>query len=289
MALPKPQPKVESQSPVPVSAPAAQGNGSGSGSMERKRVTTKAPAFIRATSAVKQRLILNIQGVEGSGKDHMALEYDRGPIYIHSFDQGLEGVVQKFQNKREIYWAEYELTIQPGEATDREVGEAANTVWEQFKANYRDSLSSTRTEGMVIVDTGTESWELLRLASFGKLTQVMPHHYAKPNAEYRDLVREGYDATNVVWLHKMVDIWENYTDSKGQEKGRKTGEKGFKGMNDMSFLVQGNVQTWMERRDSGGCDFHCTVMDKYRLNPDMIGMTLDNSFTQLLDLTFAGM
>lgn len=284
--LPKSQPKPAQD----------EGGNSGNGTstptatmQARKRVATKAPAFIRATSAVKQRLILNIQGTEGSGKDHMALTYDRGPIYIHSFDQGLEGVVQKFQAKREIYSVEYELTIQPGEATDREVGEAANVIWEQFKSNYRDSLSSTRTEGMVIVDTGTESWELLRLASFGKLTQVMPHHYAKPNAEYRDLVREGYDATNVVWLHKEVDEWENYTDSKGQEKGRKTGNKTYKGMNDIPFLVQGNVQTWMERREGGGVDFHCTVLDKYRLNPELIGMELDNDFNVLLDLTFAGL
>jgi len=275
MALPKPgQKPAESTPSQPVQAPA------------RKKVITKAPAFIRATSEVKQRLILNIQGTEGSGKDHMALEYDRGPIYVHSFDQGLEGVVQKFQNKREIYTAEYELTIQPGEASDKDVGEAANVLWEQFVSNYRDSLASTRTEGMVMIDTGTEVWELLRLASFGKLTQVMPHHYSKPNAEFRDLVREGYDATNVVWLHKMVDVWENYTDSKGQEKGRKTGEKGYKGMSDIPFLVQGNVQTWMETKPEGGATFQCTILDKYRLNPDIIGLTIDNNFNTLLEITF---
>src|SRR5438067_2754422 len=167
MALPtrtKPSAPAQSQS--------QSGNGDSAPAVKRSRVQVKAPAFIRATSAVKQRMILNIQGAEGTGKDHMALTYDRGPIYIHSFDIGLEGVVQKFQDTREIYTAEYELTVQPGEATDREVGEAANVVWEQFKANYRDSLASTRDEGMVICDTGTESWELLRLASFGKLTQV---------------------------------------------------------------------------------------------------------------------
>jgi len=251
----------------------------------------KAPAFIRATSQVKQRLILNIQGPEGTGKDHMAFTYDGGPIYVHSFDQGLDGVVQKFQDTRQIYVAEYELSLQPGEGTDKEVGQAANVVWEQFKANMMDSYASTRTEGMVVVDTGSETWELIRLAYFGRLTQVMPHMYAKPNAEFRELVREGFDASNVAWLHKMVDEWENYTDSKGQEKGRKTGNKTYRGMNDIPFLVQGSVETWSQPRDGGGggVEFGCTVLDKYRMNPDLIGMDFNNDFNELLAMTYAGM
>lgn len=273
MALQKPQPRLAQEQT------AAPTNG-------RPHVKVKAPAFIRAASQVKRRIILNIQGPEGSGKDHMALTYDQGPIYIHSFDIGLEGVVQKFQDTREIYTAEYELTIQPGEATDQEVGRAADVVWEQFKANFRDSLASTRDNGLVLVDTGSEAWELLRLASFGKLTQVMPHHYSKPNAEFRDLVRESFDATNVVWLHKMKDEWENYVDSKGQEKGRRTGNKRATMMNDIPFLVQGSVQTGVELREGGGCEFSATVLDKFRLNPDLVGSVLDNNFNTLLDLTF---
>ena len=285
MALPKP-----GQKPVP-----KNGTGAGSGDeptpnlpgqiAERRQVSNvKAPAFIRAESDIKPRLIANIQGPEGTGKDHMALEYSRGPIYVHSFDQGLDTVVQKFQHKREIYTAEYELSMQPGDGTDKEVGQAANVVWEQFKSNLMDSYASTRKEGMVLVDTGTEVWELLRLAYFGKLTQVMPHMYAKPNAEFREIVREGFDACNVVWLHKMKDEWIN--DEKG--KGTRTGEKKYAGMNDIPFLVQVNVQTWHSVRESGvGLDFHATILDKCRPNPDLCGTELDNNFQQLLEMVMA--
>lgn len=282
MALPKPSPgngNTETQSaPAPAPAPAPS----------RPKVQVKAPAFIRATAVTKPRLIINIQGPEKTGKDHMALTYTGGPIYVHSFDIGLEGVVQKFQNTREIYVAEYELTVQPGQASDREVGEAANRVWEQFVANYRDSLASTRKSGLVLCDTGSEAWELLRLASFGKLTQVMPHHYSKPNAEFRDLVREGYDATNVAWLHKMKDEWENYVDSQGKEKGRKTGNKSAVMMKDIPFLVQANVETSRENLLDGGCNFQCRVLD-CRLNPDLTGMMMENDFDQLLAMVEAGM
>lgn len=281
MALPKP-----GQKP----APKASDNGDESGQSlnapgqiaERESIgKVKAPAFVRATSEIKPRLLVNIQGAEGTGKDHMALEFDRGPIYIHSFDQGLDTVVQKFQDRKEIYVAEYELTMQPDEGTVREVGQAANVVWEQFKSNMMDSYASTRKEGLVIVDTGTEVWELLRLAYFGKLTQVMPHMYSKPNGEMRELVREGFDASNVAWLHKMKDEWVN--DDKG--KGTKTGEKKFVGMNDIPFLVQVNVQTWSQTRESGiGKDFYATILDKCRPNPDLCGTTIENNFQQLLEL-----
>jgi len=273
MALPKPgQTRDTSQEPSqPVQAPA------------RKKVAVKAPAFVRATSTVKTRLIVNIQGPEKTGKDHMGFSFTGGPIYVHSMDQGLEGVVQKFQNTREIYTAEYELTIQPGEASEIEVGRAADIVWEQFKANYRDSLASTRTEGLVIIDTGTEAWELLRLASFGKLTQVLPHHYSKPNAEFRDLVREGYDASNVVWIHKMKPEYENFTDSQGKEKSRKTGGLSVKMMNDIPFLVQANVQTWSQPREGGGTEFGATIID-CRLNPDLTGLSIPNDLDQLIML-----
>lgn len=265
---------------------AAAGNGAPvtEESSDRAVHKVKAPGFIRAAAEVKRRLILNVQGGEGTGKNHFSFSYTGGgPIYVHSFDQGLEGVVQKFQDTREIYTAEYELTIQPGEGTAQEVAKGAGKVYDEFVANYRDSLASTRKEGLVICDTGTEAWELLRLASFGKLTQVMPHHYAKPNAEFRDLVREGYDASNVIWIHKTKDEWIN--DDKG--KGNKTGNKKLAGMNDIPFLVQGTVETGMRPLEGGGALFYITVQDKYRMNPDLIGSELDNDFDTLLALTYA--
>jgi hypothetical protein len=243
-----------------------------------------APAFIRADyRRSSPRVIVNIQGVEKSGKNHMAFSYTGGPIYVHSFDVGLEGVVEKFQDDHDIYVAEYELTIQPGEDTPEAVGQAANKVWESFVSNYKDSIESTKDGGLVVVDTGTEAWELLRLASFGKLTQVMPHMYSKPNAEFRDLVRTSYDGSSVAWLHKMVPEWENYIDSKGQEKGKKTGNLTRKGMNDIGFLVQMTVETWKEQVEGGGANFHATVID-CRTNPGIEGMELENDLDQLIQL-----
>lgn len=286
--------------PIIRSAQISSVNGNGDGDAESlslpkpSRLVTrgKAPGFVRVRSESKRRIIVNIEGEEKSGKNHMGFSYTGGPIYLHSFDIGDEGVVDKFveggeywyKGRPEVYVAEYALEVQPGEASAKAVAESAGKLWDGFVANYKDSIESTRdNDGLVLCDTGTEMWELLRLASFGKLTQVMPHHYGPVNAEFRDLIRFAYEGSNVAFLHKLVDEWENYTGSDGKEKGRKTGNKTRKGFSDMPFLVQANVMCWREDREGGGSDFFAQVRD-CRQNPDLNNVVINNSLDELLSL-----
>jgi hypothetical protein len=240
----------------------------------------KSASFIRSASVTNRRLIVSIEGEEKSGKSHTALTAPE-PIYYHSFDIGLEGVISKFDKDKAIFVAEYELTIQPGEASANEVADAADKVWEQFVANYRDSIESTKQGGTIVWDSSTECWELLRLARFGKLTQIMPHMYTSVNAEMRDLIRESYAGTNMAHLVKRVDQYENYTDSQGREKGRKTGLKEPKQFKDLPFLVQ--TVAVVER--SGSSDFQLTIKD-CRQNPEVNEQVIPNDFEFLLSAVF---
>jgi hypothetical protein len=279
--LKKPTPRSDND---PVQSPIVRRSASAS-------VPTSAPAngrpvsstFVRAQKALTKRIIISLTGEEKTGKNHCAFTAP-SPIYVHSFDIGLDGVVQKFQNKKEIYVADYELTVQPGEASAGEVAEAADKVWQQFVANYRDGLSSCGN-GTTVIDTDTELYELLRLARFGKLTQIMPHHYGPVNAELRDVVREAYDFdANAFFLSKKTDIWENYTDSTGKEKGRKTGLKGRKGFGDLPFLVQ--VVATTVREDTGeGTVFNVQIED-CRFNPDANGRTVLNDYDSIMEVIF---
>ena len=272
-------------------------NGGGGIQSPRKTKLVKAPGFVPAGQAMKRRLIVNLEAEEKCGKNHMAFSYTGGPIYLHSFDIGDEGVVEKFcgpserypeggpfwyPGRPDIFKAEYILEVQPGEGTTKEVQQAAERTWDSFVANYKESIRLTAaSEGLVIVDTGTEMWELLRLASFGKLTQVMPHHYGPVNAEMRDLVRLAFEGHNVIFLHKLVDEWENYTGSDGKEKGRKTGRKSRKGFGDIPFLVQCNIQCWREDLEGGGSNFWATVVD-CRQNPSINNTVIANDFDTLI-------
>ena len=243
-----------------------------------------ASTFSLASGPMTQRLIVNAEGEEKSGKNHFGFSAP-GPIYEHSFDIGNEGVVQKFQSTKQIYIAEYQLSLQPDEATAGEVAEAADKVWQQFMSNYRDGLASCGN-GTTLVDTGTETWELLRLARFGKLTQVMPHHYGPVNKEMQEMIREGFNHNcNVVFLHKLKDEWENYTGSDGKEKGRKTGRKTRVGFSDMPYLVQMNVRCERIDQDGGGSEFQIAIED-CRQNPNLNNTTMPNDFEMLLSMVF---
>jgi len=240
--------------------------------------------FVQASSPTVHRLIVSAEGEEKSGKNHFAFSAP-GPIYMHSFDIGNEGVVQKFQNQKRIMIAEYELEIQPGEGDPREVAESASKVWDQFLANYRDGLNSCGN-GTTVVDTGTEMWELLRLSRFGKLTQVMPHHYGPVNKEMQEAIREGFShECNVVFTHKKKPEWENYIGTDGKEKGRKTGKMTRVGFSDMPFLVQMNVECQRIDLDEGGSEFQIFIED-CRQNPSLNHTVLPNDFETLLTMVF---
>lgn len=239
--------------------------------------------FVQASGPTVHRLIVNAEGEEKSGKNHFGFSAP-GPIFEHSFDIGNEGVVQKFQSSKKIMIAEYELDIQPGEAEAREVAASADKLWERYMANYRDGLASCGN-GTTLIDTGTEVWELLRLARFGKLAQVMPHHYAPVNKEMQEMIREGFNHNcNVIFLHKLKDEWENYVVD-GKEKGRKTGRKTRVGFSDVPYLVQMNVKCQRSDNEDGGSMFEILVED-CRQNPDLNNTTLPNDFETLLTMVF---
>lgn len=203
------------------------------------------------TTIKRRRLIVNIMGKEKQGKTHFGLTAP-GPIGLLDFDYGLEGVVDKFHGDKAIYPVEYRL----GEIT---AGQHL-AVWEKAKTMLKDMLKEKELRS-VLIDTGTEAWELLRMARFGKLTQVMPQHYGPVNAEMRELIREAYSSDkNLILLHKMTEIYAN---------NQPTGKFGMAGFKDVPYNVQVNLLAW---RDTDGI-FHTTIQD-CRQNADLAGLDL---------------
>ena len=135
------------------------------------------PGFTRANGAVQRRLILSIEALEGVGKTRFTLTAP-GPIAFLNFDYGLEGVVERSSYEKAIYVASIKLDFQGGK--DQIDHAPPRRELQKFETNYQTALKQART---IVIDTGTELWELMRLAAFGKLTQVMPHHYAPVNQE----------------------------------------------------------------------------------------------------------
>jgi len=217
---------------------------------------TKA-GFAPAETKVRRRLIISIEGDEKTGKDHFAFTAP-DPIGVQSFDDGLEGVVEKFVNgtatvggvavpKKTILVKEYRLPKNLAAEPDFDY----NSAYAAFVSDYRALLAAqVRT---IIWDTGTEVWELLRMLRFKKLAQVQPYHYAPVNAEYTGLIREGYDSySNLILLHKTRAEYVN---------DKTTGKKERAGFNNTGFLVQVNLKTFRVDDDDGGSEYSVKVLD----------------------------
>ena len=202
--------------------------------------------------ALAPRIILSLSGLEKQGKTHFSLTAP-GPIAMFSTDIGEEGVVDKFTDDKDVY-------VMDVARLGEESAEKAPAEYERFHTAYIELLrgDDVRT---IVFDTATEVWELLRIARFGRLTQVMPYQYGPVNAEYRHLIREAYNYDkNLILLHKMKPQYVN---------DKRTGEYERAGFGDTGFLVQINAQIYRYAPEDGG-EFVLWVKD-CRQNPDMAG------------------
>ncbi len=229
--------------------------------------------FEIAASPARRRLLISVEGRIKQGKTHFALTAP-GPIAIQSLDMGLDGVVQKFQTRKPIHVATYDgvKTDDLKNMSPEQVAQKMAGIWEQFVEDYKWALANCRT---VVWDTGTEAWELNRLATLGKIGNVKPHHYTMVNMEHRELVRlaEKSDA-NLILLHRVKKEYvnENYT-----------GRMERAGFNDIGSWV--HILSKAERREDG---FHLIVQE-CRQNATLAGLDLPEpmaSFPQLAQLVF---
>jgi len=222
----------------------------------------------KVDTKITKRMIVNVVGKEKQGKTNFGLTAP-GPIVLFDLDYGLEGVVHKFAGQKAIYHSEYRIS-------EIAAGQFVSQI-ERFKKEFAATLKEKEVR-TVLIDTGTELWELLRMARFGKLTQVMPQHYGPVNAELRGMIRDVYSSDkNLVILHKMTEVYRN---------NQPTGEYAMAGFKDIPYNVQVNVLCW---RDTEGV-FHATIND-CRQNSDLAGMDLTGemvNFPSLATLVFPG-
>lgn len=169
----------------------------------------------------------------------------------------------------------------------------AKAEWAAFESDYRYSLAHNRT---TIIDTGSEMYELIRLAELGRLTQVPPNLYGPVNAKMRALIRLAYDGdSNVIFLHKMKEEWVNepsFNPSKGkiENTSRKTGNYKRAGWNDMGYQVQVSIHAFREDLNGGGSNFFLKVLD-CRHNPALNGYVLEGeqvNFPTLAQMVMPG-
>jgi hypothetical protein len=247
------------------------------------------PNFKLVDSTIKRRMVMSIEGDWGTGKTDLALTAP-GPIAFFKFDLNTEFTLKQFATKKKIYQLDYDIP----DSNDPKAQLLAEQVMTTFRKDYDHAVRSTEIR-TIVWDTATEIWEQTRLEAFGKLTNVMPHHYVAVNNGFRRLIRAAFDSdTNLIMIHRLKDEWQNYTDAKtGTEKGRRTGKKERAGFSDIGFACQVIVQTYFNPEDTDS-PFQAKVL-KCTQNPlithrvySQIGPLRTNAFPYLAADVFPG-
>jgi len=187
--------------------------------------------FTNASPKPPRRLIVKIEGLDKSGKTHLALTAPP-PIFHIDIDVGTEGVVEKFRARgKEIYICPVRY---PGAGLN-EGGlgpDDYKRAWAELQSRINAALSVGK--GTLILDTWTEAYEMARLSHFGKLTQVQPHNYPEVYAELRTIIRRVYETEmSAVFIHKMAPKFNST-------------ELEAKGFADTDFLVQSDIRVYRD-------------------------------------------
>lgn len=216
----------------------------------------KALGFTDAFVETPRRLIASISGPNKSGKTHVALTAP-GPIFFFDIDLGTEGVIGKFQNLgKQIL--RYEVRIPKN---------LQQGIYQKVWTDLKDRLLVVWKMGIgtVVIDSGSEAYEIARLAHFGKLTQVMPHHYTQVNSEWMDFMRNAYSSPmNTILIHKWKEKYVN---------DKKTGEYEISGFSGNQYLMQINITAFREQFEDGKTAFGIQI-DDCRQNPAVTGRVL---------------
>lgn len=145
----------------------------------------------------RPRLTLSTGGREKTGKTRFMLTAP-GPIYYFNLDRPLEPelLAHAKAHKKQVWVKDYFTDV----AAKLPQSDYAK-IWERYLADWDYACRNART---VIQDTGTAVWELCRLARFGKLSQISPHHYGPVNAEFDKMLRlpRLFDGLNVIISHR---------------------------------------------------------------------------------------
>lgn len=195
----------------------------------------KMDGFTRLKPVAREGIVISLTGKEKHGKSHFALTAP-GPIAYFDFDRRLKHLLPKFPDKvilhREVafpYPSKIAGATGPVEMNQKKYID----LWNDFLAKWETAANNSEVK-TTVVDTGTALWELLRLAYFGKLSQVKAIHYGDANNAMEELVADyRKSGKNLILIHRFTD---EFADDKP------TGRLKRKGYNAIGYCVDTNLE-----------------------------------------------
>lgn len=151
--------------------------------------------FLSASKVrTKRRLLIGSDGPPDSGKTEFALSAP-GPGIVLGLDRGFDALLDNpkpppTRNEFAFKVIEVPKATQVSQPTFVE-------YWKAFYAEYLRALQNPDAK-VVVLDGDSDSWELQRLAEFGRLTKVPSNMYDNVNAARRAMYARAYDSGKIV-------------------------------------------------------------------------------------------
>jgi hypothetical protein len=161
------------------------------------------------------RIICAQVGGPGSGKTEFALT-GPGPIGLQSLDLGHEGVIEKFNGKKEIRVANYDWAPTKEDEQTEGFQLKAKLLRDKFIEDYIFLCQHCRT---VIWDKETDVWNLFRYAEFGTPKGDKPRDFDKANQAMRKYVNWPKKLTvNACFIEDVKEEWVSQNAKSGGYK-----------------------------------------------------------------------
>ena len=232
-------------------------------SMENSKSLLQGTGFRPAnTIKSRQRMIMNVQGKEDTGKTHFLLTCPT-PIALFDLDHNSESLVKKpeFVNE-DIFVSEYYFERPSKGSNETKLIKEADHLWNRFMAEYKQALKEVKT---IAIDTAGLLWEMLRMARFGKLTQVMPHHYGPLNSEMAQIIDMGKQSNcNLIMSSTLAPQYIN---------DQATGLWVRQGWSQLDYKVQYSMELSRAKTGPNKGNFQGKVM-KFKPDPKMVDQVL---------------
>jgi hypothetical protein len=164
----------------------------------------------------RYRTILRVIGEKGTGKTRLGLTAP-GPTLYQSFDDGLEGVIEKFLEgdedngiaaRTDLYVRQYKWHPGGKDAKGSD-GEFNQEYAQSLRDEFEEDLAFALENGVrtVVWDKETDIWEMYRYAEFGGPSDA-PKDYPALNQRYMAAVNsvKGYNA-NLILIQGMKEEW----------------------------------------------------------------------------------
>lgn len=185
-----------------------------------------------------RHLLMGTEGWSNTGKTEFLCSAP-GPGIIICLDRGFESMLDNPNpppTRRDDFAFK---VIKIPLATQAEDFKA---YWKEFYSIFRGALDNPdcRTIGL---DTDSDSWELQRLAEFGKLTQIPPIMYAQVNASRRAMIARAWDSGKIViGTNRLKEGYESKVTTDNKEVRVKTNSDERQGFADQEYLWQVQIR-----------------------------------------------